>query len=249
MTQLKVEVGYVAVVSLASPEESNALDDQTTAEFAGQLKALAANDDVAAVILRNDGGIFSSGGRLDMVEAMRVEVGTDEGRSVVCRRLRRNVGVIEQLMSFPKPVIAALNGPCVGAALGWAGACHIRLASDRSSFNTAYVNLGIGTDFGVSWILSRLIGPGRAEDWLLRPRKISAHEALEVGFVGSVSSEGELNRDARQVAEHLAQVEPKVLSGIRQGVEDGRQLTLSRALDNETERFIESLRFSVMRHQ
>ncbi|HMJ14814.1 MAG TPA: enoyl-CoA hydratase-related protein, partial [Polyangiaceae bacterium] len=106
--------------------------------------------------------------------------------------------------SIRKPIIAAINGPCAGMAVPISLFCDLRFASDRASFLTAFVRRGLIAEWGVSWILPKLIGPARALDLLLSSRTLGASEAFEMGLVNKVVPHDELLDAARAYALELA---------------------------------------------
>jgi 2-(1,2-epoxy-1,2-dihydrophenyl)acetyl-CoA isomerase len=83
---------------------------------------------------------------------------------------------------MPKPVIAAVNGTAAGAGAAFAFACDLRLVSDSAVFHLAFGSIGLSWDSGLSWTLPRLVGQGRATELLLRPRPLSASDAVVLGL-------------------------------------------------------------------
>lgn len=243
MTTLQINrYGSVAEILLASPELNNTLHDALSVRMLEALASIEDDGDIRAVILGSTGGIFTAGGDLDMLKTMYLEAQEESQHPKLQARLRDNMKIVERLRDFPKPVIAAVEGPCIGAGIGWVAACDITLATERSFFDTAYMNLGLGTDFGVSWLLTQSIGSTRALDWILRPRRVSAQEAQASGLIGLVVRPGErLMERAHEIAGFLAKSEPELIVSIRQSVRDGNELQLSDALDAEAERFINYL--------
>lgn len=242
MTQLKINrTSGATELHLASPEQHNVLDDVLAAEFIESLDSLAQDDSTTGVIITGAGGIFSAGGDFETLKTLKHEADDLSNHPALEQKLRNSMRVIEILRNFPKPVIAAIDGACAGAAIGWVAACDIRIASSRAQFNTAYVQLGLGTDFGVAWLLSDCLGTGRALDWILRPRKISVGEAHNSGFVGEIYPSEDLLDEAHKIAENLTKLHPDTLAGLREGTRNAYQLSLSDALDAEAHRFIKQL--------
>jgi enoyl-CoA hydratase/carnithine racemase len=113
-------------------------------------------------------------------------------------------GMYSYFPSIKKPVIAAINGPCAGMAVPIALFCDLRFASDRATFITAFVRRGLIAEWGVSWILPRLVGPARALDLLLSSRTVDAAEAERIGLVNRVVPHDELLATVRLYAEELS---------------------------------------------
>jgi len=107
-------------------------------------------------------------------------------------------------MSIPKPVIAAINGPVAGMAMPIALACDIRFASNRAVFTTAFSRRGLIAEWGLSWLLGRLVGPGHTLDLLFSARKVDAQEAERLGLVNRVIEHDHLIDHVREYAKDLA---------------------------------------------
>lgn len=238
--------GDVVVLTLDRPHRLNSLDDGVTAEVLEALQRVSSDPSVGALVLTGSGRAFTAGGDLAMLadRARQVADGDAEGAAAdVARVMRANAEVVERLRALHCPSIAAVNGACVGAGLAWVAACDLRLASGRAFFDTAYLKLGIGTDFGVAWLLQDLLGASVATDWLLRPRRIPAQEARDRGFVAEVIDESD-GTTVLQAASELAAELDGVRAGaraIRENLRDGRCDGLAGALDREADRFVATL--------
>lgn len=242
MTALQINhYDEIAEILLASPEKKNTLDDDLSLRFLEALDSAELDSDVRAVIIGSTGGILTAGGSLEMLGVMAENAQDATELPKLRHRLRQNMRVVERLWDFDKPVVAAVDGACVGAGIGWVAACDVRLASERAFFDTAYLNLGLGTDFGVTWLLTQSVGSARALDWILRPRGIPAAEAQVSGLIGAVHTAEELMTSAHQTATLLAQTDPAVIQGLRRGSREADELSLSEALDSEAERFVSAL--------
>lgn len=242
MTVLQVQRhGEVTEILLASPEEKNTFDSDLCDRVLELLDQLEQDHQTRALIIGNTGSIFSAGGSLDMLGEISGQAQNGNDQAGLTEKLRQNMCVVERLWDFPKPIVAAINGPCVGAGIGWIATCDVRMASDSSFFDTMYLNLGLGTDFGVSWLLGQAMGGARALDWVLRPRRISANQAEAHGLIGAVHSPNDLLNAAREAATLLTRTAPEVIQGMRQDARGVPHLSLSQALDRETERFVAAL--------
>jgi enoyl-CoA hydratase/carnithine racemase len=239
--------GDVVVLTLDRDERLNALDDDVTGEVLAGIEQVASDPSVGALVLTGSGRAFTAGGDLSMLADRVREVGDGTetpAAAAVERVMRQNATVVEQLRALHCPSIAAVNGACVGAGLALVAACDLRLASERAFFDTAYLRLGLGTDFGVPWLLNELLGASVATDWLLRPRRVTATEAMGHGFVGQVieaNAPEALDDVALAVAQNLAQVRAGSRA-IRDNLHEARSGTgLSAALDSEARRFVAAL--------
>lgn len=237
----------VVVLTLDRPDRLNSLDDAVTEEVLEALRRVSSDPSVGALVLTGSGRAFTAGGDLAMLAERAGEVagGGEGGAAIeVARVMRANAEVVERLRALHCPSIAAVNGACVGAGLAWVAACDLRLAADGAFFDTAYLRLGIGTDFGVAWLLQDLLGTSVASDWLLRPRRVTPAEAHRQGFVGEVIDGGQpdaLLEAALAVAKDLQQVRAGTRA-IRANLRDARQGTgLAESLDSEARRFVATL--------
>lgn len=240
--------GDVVVLTLDWPERLNALDDDMTSEVLEGIEQVASDPSVGALVLTGSGRAFTAGGDLSMLSDRVREVGqspeTPAGAEVE-RVMRQNATVPERLRALHCPSIAAVNGACVGAGLALVAACDLRLASSRAFFDTAYLRLGLSTDFGVSWLLHDLLGTSVASDWLLRPRRVSAQEALSRGFISQVVEDATPGAvlDAALSLAHEHQQARAGVRAIRENLRDARAGTaLAAALDGEARRFVATLR-------
>jgi 2-(1,2-epoxy-1,2-dihydrophenyl)acetyl-CoA isomerase len=229
----------VAVVYLDRPERRNALIDPMTHELRDALRTLAHAESVNALVLTGRAGNFTAGGDLDMLHLLHGEALEDP--TDVTRRMRENATVIEELLGLPFPSVAAIDGACAGAGMGWAAACSVRIGTERTTLNTAYLDLGLGTDFGTAAMLTRLLGPSIAADWTLRPRRIDAAEAHARGYLGQLVPHGELLDRAIAIATEWATATVGAHAIIRSIQQASDGIPLGTILDDEAASFVESL--------
>jgi 2-(1,2-epoxy-1,2-dihydrophenyl)acetyl-CoA isomerase len=233
--------GGVAVVTLNRPDRLNAIDPAMMAVAPGLFAGLAADDAVRAVVLTGAGRGFCAGGDL------RAATSTTEARNRreeadVIADARAPMAIVEVLRTMPKPVIAAINGACAGAGLAWACACDLRFAARSAFFVTAYVDAGLGGDYGITWSLPRIIGAGRATELLLTGARLSAEEAETIGLVSRVVDDDGLVPAALEVA-HGFEARPAVaLADLKANLVDGATGTFSATIDAETERLVRRFR-------
>jgi 2-(1,2-epoxy-1,2-dihydrophenyl)acetyl-CoA isomerase len=230
----------IATLTLADPENLNVLDDGLTADVLAALEKVGGDESIRALILTGAGRAFSAGGKLSMLAEMVEEVAEPHNRQGLVARMRNNSRIVEVLRSMPQLTIAAVNGACVGAAIGWICACDLRIAAEAAKFNTAFLTLGLPTDFGTATLLAEVVGGARAADWLLRPRPVTALEALAAGLVGGVVGPDVLLPSARQWAS-LTTKFPAASTALKKNLRDAERLPLAECLDAEAERFTASL--------
>lgn len=229
--------GPVATLVLSDPATRNALNDEALVELREHLDALSNDIAVTTVVLRGEGDAFSSGGSLSAVGAIAKLARNDpEGAT---ERVRTNSSIVERILQQPQLTIALITGPIVGAGLGLAAACDIRLATPKTRLIPAFGAIGLTTDVGTSPMLRRVLGASAANAWLLTGKSWHADASKAAGFVAHVDDEPELSERIRVLAESLPE-------GSGQRTLRQRMLTLdmsqlSAELDREASAFTESI--------
>ena len=166
----------VALLTLNRPQRLNAWTTEMEHAYFGLLDECAASEEVRVIVVTGAGRGFCAGA--DMHELQELSEGnTSRERRTEARRPQTFP------LSVPKPVIAAINGPCAGIGLVQALMCDIRFAAVGAKLTTAFARRGLVAEHGISWILPRLVGPARALDLLLSARLVLAEEAAELGLV------------------------------------------------------------------
>jgi 2-(1,2-epoxy-1,2-dihydrophenyl)acetyl-CoA isomerase len=187
--------GAVATVTLTRPDKLNALDRPTRWELVGALRDVAADEAVRAVVLTRTGRAFCVAQDLAAVEELEHADETVAGSYHP---------IAQTIAEMPKPVIAAVNGAAVGAGLGLALACDLRLAAETASFSCAFGKVGLVPDTGVSRHLVRELGYARAFALASLGRTFTAEQAKDYGLVNRVLLADGLAASARELAELMA---------------------------------------------
>ncbi|WP_112323690.1 enoyl-CoA hydratase family protein [Oceanibium sediminis] len=189
----------IAVVRLNRPERKNPLTFESYAELGRAFRDLAHADDVDAVVLASNGGNFCSGG--DVHEIIGPLVGMDMPELLAFTRMTGEL--VSAMLHCNKPIIAAVEGICVGAGAIMAMASDIRLASPSAKAAFLFTRVGLaGCDMGACAILPRIIGQGRAAELLYSGRMLRAEEGAQWGFWNSLHDDAETAAMdlARQIA-------------------------------------------------
>ena len=217
--------GPVATLILNRPETRNALDPELLAALAAALSEVALDASVRAVVLTGAGDAFCSGA--DLKGALGdLEAGTDLGP-----RIEQFHALIRAIVQAPQPFIAAVRGPAVGFGADLALACDLRVLSRDAYIQEKFVAIGLMPDGGGSFWLPRLVGIGRALEYLLLGTRIDADSALTLGLANRVVDDE--RSEARMLAETLAQGPPLALSAIKQAVRQAASGTIDAALERE----------------
>ncbi len=220
----------VAVVTLNRPEVLNAIDAALAAELRDAFRDLRGREDVQAVILTGAGRAFSAGADLRYLER-RLEEGASADRLLDELLVPLN-DVVRIIRAMPKIVIAAIHGVASGGGCNLALACDYRLAAAGTRFNQAFVRLGIAPDCGGTFIVPRLIGWGRAFEWMVSGELIEAEEAVRWGLVHRVVPEDALLEEAQAFAAGVAQGPVQALVAIKHLL----AMSLTASLDEQLER-------------
>lgn len=221
----------VATVTINRPDKLNALNAAVIGELDRMFTALAANDDVGAIILTGAGRAFVAGA--DIAE---VAAGADEpaGLQAIAAFGSRVFTRIERLN---KPVIAAVNGFALGGGCELALACHIRIAGAHAKFGLPETKLGLIPGYGGTQRLPRLIGQGRALELIFTGDMIDAKRAVEIGLANSVVETDVLLPTARAIALAACKNGPLALAHAITAVTQGADLSMDAALALEAEHF------------
>jgi enoyl-CoA hydratase/carnithine racemase len=196
VVQESIEDG-VALLTLNRPERLNAWTAGMETAYFGLLEECAASDEVRVVVVTGAGRGFCAGA--DMQELQELSDGmVSEERASAERRPQTFP------LSIPKPIIAAINGPCAGIGLVQALMCDLRFAADDAKLTTAFARRGLVAEHGISWMLPRLVGPARALDLLLSARVILGAEAAQLGLVNRALPSKGLLEGALAYAHDLA---------------------------------------------
>ncbi|MCX6005124.1 MAG: enoyl-CoA hydratase-related protein [Chloroflexi bacterium] len=194
----------IATLTLNRPGKLNALNPLILREMATAIKLLNEDDRVKVLIMTGAGRGFCSGADLsgDTSITDRKQPGVSRAESI-----SPFAGLgwgIQQMSRFTKPIIAAVNGPAVGAGLSYALAADIRIASAKASFSAIFIKRGLVPDAGISFYLPRLVGVSKAMELMWTGEIIDAREAERIGMVNRVVPHDELMKSAREFALQLA---------------------------------------------
>jgi len=196
--------GPIVTATLNRPQERNAISEaEHIAEIQAFCDQVRADDGIKAVVLTGAGSAFCAGGN---VKKMRDRTGMFAGSPYQLRNsYRSGIQLIPMaLYELETPVVAAINGPAIGAGLDLACMCDVRIAADTAIFAESFVKLGIVPGDGGAWLLPRVIGIARASLMILTGDAIDARRALEFGLVAEVTPADRLLDAAKEVASRIA---------------------------------------------
>lgn len=198
---LQVElVDRVLVLTLNRPGRLNALSRDMIMAGIDVLRAAIEDPDVGAVMLIGEGRAFCAGGDVSQMAGDGAPPTYEDSLD----RQRRGHELSWLLWSMPKVTIAAVNGHAVGAGLGIAMSCDLRLASENAKFGTAFAKVGFGGDYGTSWQLTRLVGQAKAKELFFLGDIVGADEAVRLGLANRLLPADGFKSSALDVARRIA---------------------------------------------
>lgn len=225
----------LATITLNRPDAMNAMNTEAKVALREAARSAAADPAVRAVLLTATGRAFCVGQDLkEHVGLLAADRESGSGQTMSTVREHYNP-IVRTLTGMPKPVVAGVNGVAAGAGLGFALAADHRIVADTASFNTSFAGVALTADSGVSWTLSRLIGPSRAADLLLFPRSIKAAEAYDLGIANRVVPADALAAEALKTARALAEGPTLAYAAIKESLAYAAGHTLDETLDKEDE--------------
>ena len=209
----------------------NALGKQLLEEFDQAVDLLAADDKTKVVVIVSAiPNVFIAG--VDLKEMAALTTPED-----IVKVIQKGQAVFNKIENLDKPVIAAIQGACVGGGQELVMACHLRIASDRTRFAQPEITLGIIPGFGGSQRLPRIVGPSRATELILTGDLITPQEAFRIGLVNRVVSDGALIKTAREMAKKIAKHGLPAIRASMRAIRDGLDKPMAEGLRVEEKEF------------
>jgi enoyl-CoA hydratase len=219
----------VAIVTVNRPEKMNALNEEVRARLLATMAELEADDGVGVVVVTGAGEkAFIAG----------ADIGEFAGRTPLDQRhAMRQPRIFEAMAVFPKPVIAMINGFCLGGGCELAMSCDLRVASEKARFGQPEINLGLIPGGGGTQRMPRLIGLGQAMRLILSGEMIGATEAREIGLVELVVPHAELRAKTLELAGKIASKSPLTLRIAKEAVRASQRLAIEEGILYERDLF------------
>ena len=228
--------GQTLILTISNPEFKNALSPEIYAAGVEALNAAETNPEIRSVIITGEGSAFCAGGNLQRLLANR-----QQPKDIQAQSIDGLHNWIDSIRTYPKPIIAAVEGAAAGAGFSLVLACDFCVASSDAVFVMSYSTVGLSPDGGGSWVLGRALPRQLANELLMCGERISAQRLFDFGLVNRVCNSGSALREALGVAERLNARAPNALASIKELLNDAASNNLSQHFQAEREHFVRNL--------
>ena len=194
----------IASIELNRPDVLNAFNAELILELQQVTQIVKDDDDIRVVILSGSGRAFSSGA--DLAEG---ESNWDNAKDGLLDGYKPS---FDNIISMPKPVIASIQGPAAGIGAAFAMSCDLRIMTDDAYILSVFSNIALVPDGGLSWLLPKYLGYGKAYEYAIEAKKIDARECLQYGIANKVTSTDNLHKDTMEWALKLTKRSPQALA-------------------------------------
>ncbi len=228
--------GQTMVLTISNPEYRNALAPEIYAAGVEALSVAEGSAEVRSVVITGEGATFCAGGNLNRLLANRQQPPEVQAQSVEGLH-----NWIEAIRTFPKPVIAAVEGAAAGAGFSLALACDLVVAASDAVFVMAYSTVALSPDGGGSWSLARALPRQLATELLMCGERIGAQRLHELGVVNRLVTPGQSTDEALTLAARLNARAPNALASIKELLNDAVHAPLSTHLASERDHFVRNV--------
>lgn len=231
-TILYEKSGGIGTLTLNRPDNLNGITNQMMFELYEALSRISLDQEIRVLIFTGAGKSFCPGADLKHYSS---------GSNAPEQKLSKEQFRISVLLhEMPQVSIAAINGACAGAGLGWACACDMRFASDNAAFNTAFLKVAVSGDMGGPWTVSRLVGAAKARELFFLSDKFTAAEAKDMGLVTNVFAREIFQEEVAKIARRLVNYSPDALRGMKANFLAAERMSFADYLNAETDRHMAS---------
>jgi 2-(1,2-epoxy-1,2-dihydrophenyl)acetyl-CoA isomerase len=217
----------IAWITMARPATANALNTRMRMELVQAVEAAHADDAVRVIVIDGEGSAFCAGS--DLAEII-------PSSAHITRVREPNTRLLRILRCGGKPTIALMRGPAAGIGLAIALACDLRFATANTQLHTSFGRLGLTADGGLSWLLARTCGLGRAMEMLYTEAPVMAEQAERWGLLNAIVADHEIDARVRKVAERLTSRSAAALAAMKASMNEAGQLSFEEVLSREFDR-------------
>ena len=228
--------GQTLILTISNRDFKNALSPEIYAAGVEALNAAETNPEIRSVIITGEGSAFCAGGNLQRLLANR-----QQPKEVQAQSIDGLHSWMDSIRTYPKPIIAAVEGAAAGAGFSLVLACDFCVAASDAIFVMSYSSVGLSPDGGGSWALGRALPRQLANELLMCGERINAQRLHELGLVNQVCSSGSALREALSLATRLNARAPNALASIKELLNDAAGNTLSQHFQAERDHFVRNL--------
>ncbi len=228
--------GQTLILTLSDPAMRNALGPEMYAAGIEALNVAESNDEIRSVIITGEGANFCAGGNLQRLQGNR-----EKPREYQAQSIESLHNWIEAIRTFPKPVIAAVEGAAAGAGFSLVLSCDLVVAARDSIFVMAYSSIALSPDGGGSWSLSHAVPRQLAAELMLLGDRIGAERLHNLGVVNRVVDTGDAFEEALQLAERINARAPNAMASIKELINDASSNRITQHLSQERDNFVNNL--------
>jgi len=227
--------GKVGILTLNRPEAKNALSDELTPALRKKIAELNEDKRVTSLIITGTGDAFCAGGDVKSMNSSEDKGWTEEKteEETIKDLQQKQITLTAALYNFTKPTIAVLPGAAAGAGLSIALSCDFRFASDNAFAVAGYGRIALTGDYGITWLLTKLIGPSKSKDMLFSNRKINAEEGFKLGIFDKIFKYEDLLKDSLEYAKLVGSFSPLAIKAMKKNINNSAEINLVEALDQE----------------
>ena len=227
--------GNIGIITLNRPESKNALSDELTPALRTQIANLNLDDRVNSLIITGAGDAFCAGGDIKSMNSSSNKDGwPNKVSEEAIKELQvKQMTLTHTLYNFSKPTIAALPGAAAGAGLSIALTCDFRFTNENAFAIAGYGKMALTGDYGMSWLLPRIIGISKAKDMMFSNKKILAREGLNIGLFDNIIEGDNLLKSTLEYASLLSSFSPLALKAMKNNINNSYELSLEKSLNQE----------------
>jgi enoyl-CoA hydratase/carnithine racemase len=228
--------GRTMVLTLSNPSQRNALGPEMYAAGIEALNGAENSDEIRSVILVGEGKWFCAGGSLQRLSANR-----DREPAVQAESIEALHNWVDSIRTFPKPIIAAVEGAAAGAGFSLALACDFVVSARDAVFAASYSNVALSPDGGLSWHLGQALPRQLASEWLMLGERLDASRLHALGLINEITESGQALAAALALASKLNARAPNALASVKELLSEARGASLVSHLSQERDHFVRNL--------
>jgi 2-(1,2-epoxy-1,2-dihydrophenyl)acetyl-CoA isomerase len=221
----------VAVVTLDRPDKLNAYTTEMGDEVTLAFRSLREDTSIRVVVLTGAGRAFCAGVDLEHLKAHEQGENASAGPRLGEEDFLRKLPL--EMLEYPKPIIAAINGHAIGVGMTMVMPCDVRIVAEDAKLGFVFARLGILPGLGSTHLLPNLVGMARAQELILTGRKILGGEAARIGLVNESVAKAEVLPRAIEIAKEMAEIDPTVLAYAKRALHFGASHSMAESMENE----------------